>query len=101
LPHLNALSDKYAGKGVKVVVVDVIGSKALTEKMIADAQYKASPVVLDEKELAHKDYGITATPTTFIVDSAGRMIFKHLGYGPGMENMFDKEIELLQARKTT
>jgi len=84
-----------------VVAVDVIGSKALTEKMIADVGYKASPVVLDEKELAHKEYGITATPTTFIVDPAGRMIFKHLGYGPGMENMFEKEIDLLQARKTT
>jgi len=81
--------------------VDVIGSKTLTEKMIADAGYKGSPVLIDEKELAHKDYNITATPTTFIVDPAGRMIFKHLGYGPGMEQMFEKEVDMLLARKTT
>jgi thiol-disulfide isomerase/thioredoxin len=101
LPHLDALNSKYANRGVRVVVVDVIGSKALTGKMIANAGYNGSPVLLDEKELAHKEYGITATPTTFVVDPAGRMIFKHLGYGPGMEIMFDKEVDLLLARTTT
>jgi hypothetical protein len=28
------------------------------------------------------------------------MIFKHVGYGPGMEKVLEREIEMLLARKT-
>jgi thiol-disulfide isomerase/thioredoxin len=100
LPHLDALDAKYETKGVRVVVVDVTGRKELTDKVISEAAYKA-PVLLDDKGFSRQEYKITATPTTFVVDQAGRMIFKHVGYGPGMETMFDKEIEALLGKKTT
>lgn len=100
MPHLDALSAKYEARGVKIVVVDVTGRKELTGKVIADAAYKA-PVLLDDKGFSRQEYKITATPTTYVVDQAGRMIFKHVGYGPGMEGMFEKEIEALLGRKTT
>jgi hypothetical protein len=94
------LSSKYEAQGIKVVVVDVTGRKELTEKVAADASYRA-PVLLDDKDFSRTEYKIMATPTTFIVDPSGRMVFKHVGYGPGMEKMYEKEIDLLLARKTT
>jgi thiol-disulfide isomerase/thioredoxin len=99
LPHLDALNGKYEGEGVRVIVIDVTGRKELTEKLAEETSYKAS-ILLDETDFSDKEYNIIATPTTYVVDQAGRMIFKHLGYGPGMETMFEKEIEMLLARKT-
>lgn len=100
MPHLAALNSKYEAQGVKVIVIDVTGRKELTDKVAADASYGA-PVLLDDKGFSRAEYKIVATPTTFVVDQSGRMIFKHVGYGPGMERMYEKEIDLLLARKTT
>jgi len=100
LPHLSALSSKYEAQGIKVVVVDVTGRKELTDKVAADASYPG-PVLLDDKGFSRTEYKIMATPTTFVVDPSGRMVFKHVGYDPGMEKMYEKEIDLLLARKTT
>jgi cytochrome oxidase Cu insertion factor (SCO1/SenC/PrrC family) len=94
------MNTKYAAKGARVVVVDVTGRKELTEKVIADAAFTA-PVLLDNTELSRKEYNVLATPTTYIVDPSGKMIFKHIGYGPGMEKMLEREIDLLLGRKTT
>lgn len=79
--------------------IDVTGRKELTQKVAAEASYKP-PVLVDDKELSRKEYKVTATPTTCIVDPSGKMIFRHVGYGPGMEKMLEKEIDLLLARRT-
>jgi thiol-disulfide isomerase/thioredoxin len=100
LPHLDALNTKYEARGIKVVVIDVTGRKELTDKVAAEASYKA-PVLLDDKGFSRSEYKIMATPTTFVVDQSGRMVFKHVGYSPGMERMYEKEIEMLLAIKTT
>ena len=98
MPHLDELNTKYAANGVQVLAIDVSGRKDLTQKVITNASYKA-PVLLDEKGLSRKEYKIMATPTTCIVDQSGRTIFRHVGYGPGMEKIFEKELDLLLARK--
>jgi len=94
------MNTKYSGKGVQVLVIDVTGRKDATQKVATEIAYKA-PVLLDDKEFARKAYSILGTPTTYIVDPSGRMIFKHVGYGPGMEKVLEQEIDLLLARKTT
>jgi cytochrome c biogenesis protein CcmG/thiol:disulfide interchange protein DsbE len=99
LPHLDALNSKYAAEGVQVLAIDVTGRKELTQKMATEASYKA-PVLVDDKGFSRQQYKVTATPTTCIVDPSGKTIFRHVGYGPGMEKVLEKEIELLLARKT-
>ena len=94
MPQLEALYTKYSGEGVKVILVDASNRRELTQKMIDDTGV-TMPVLLDDKDISRKDYGVPATPTTFIIDAGGRIIFKHVGYGEGMEEMFEKEIDLL------
>lgn len=98
MPHLDELYTKYAAKGVEILAIDVSGRKDLTQKVTADAGYKA-PVLIDDKGFSRDQYKIRATPTTCIVDPSGKVIFRHLGYGPGMEKTFEREIELLLAKK--
>jgi peroxiredoxin len=100
LPQLEALYGKYAAEGVVIILVDASNRKELTEKII-DETAVTMPVLLDDEDISGESYGVFATPTTVIVDSAGRMIFKHIGFGEGMEDMFEKEIELLLERQTT
>ncbi len=94
MPQLEALYTKYSVEGVKVILVDASNRRELTQKMIDDVAV-TMPVLLDDKEISDKDYEVQATPTTFIIDAGGRVIFKHIGYGEGMETMFEKEINLL------
>jgi hypothetical protein len=100
LPHLKAFSDKYDPDQVAVILVDVRNLKELTQKMAADSSL-TMPVLLDGDDVSGDMYGVYATPTTFIVDQAGRAIFKHIGYGEGQEVMLEAEIELLLERGTT
>lgn len=100
MPQLEALYNKYGAKGIEVVIVDASNRKRLTEKVISEASVSL-PVLLDDKDISDKDYGVYATPTTLIVDSAGRIVFRHIGYGQGMERMFEKEIELLLQRSAS
>ena len=93
------MNGKYADKGVKIIAVDVSNRKDLTQKLMTDLPYTA-PTLLDNAEVSRKQYNVVATPTTFLIDPAGRMIFKHVGYGPGMEKVLEREIEMLLARKT-
>jgi thioredoxin-related protein len=91
---------KFVNRGVEFVVIDASNRKEQTLKIVSEKS-PALTVVLDEEGAAWDDYQVYATPTTLIVDPAGKIIFKHVGYGPGMEKMLEKEIDLLLQRQTT
>ena len=42
-------------------------------------------------------YGVAVIPTTVVIDQAGRLMFRHVGFAEGMEELFTKEIETLLA----
>ena len=83
-----------------MILIDVRNMKEQTGKMVEDESL-TMPVLLDGEGISRELYGVYATPTTFIVDQAGRAIFKHIGYGEGQEVMLETEIELLLERGTT
>lgn len=94
------LSEEYGGRGVEVLVIDASNRKELTEEVVTGASLTV-PVLLDDQDISGETYGVFATPTTFVVDTAGRIMFKHIGYGPGMEGMLQREVALLLKRQTT
>jgi hypothetical protein len=91
---------KYSEMGVDIVVVDASNRKEAKEEIMTEHAITL-PVVLDSEDISHQGYKIYATPTTLIVDRGGRVIFKHIGFGPGVEKMMEKEIDLLLERETT
>lgn len=42
-------------------------------------------------------YGVRGIPTTVILDDAGRVMFRHVGFADGMQEQFTKEVETLLA----
>jgi peroxiredoxin len=47
-----------------------------------------------------KDYHGRRTPTTFLIDKTGKVRFVHRNFNPGMEKIFEREIEALLAEST-
>ena len=56
------------------------------------------PIVNDDQDVAKKLFAVTGTPTNLMLDEAGRVFFRSMGYGPGHEAMYAAEIEYLLAR---
>ena len=82
---------------MEVILIDASNRAELTRKMIEEAAV-SMPVLLDDKDVTGESYGVFATPTTFIIDPAGRIIFTHIGFSEGMEAVLDREIDLLLQR---
>lgn len=87
----------HSDRGVEVVIIDVRNSKEHTKKVMDEAGITAV-VLLDDKRLSYEVFEIIGTPTTIIVDSQGRAVFKHIGYAEHMQDMMSTEIEALLSR---
>ena len=58
-------------------------------------------VLTDPTGATFEAYRVSAIPTTVIVDQSGRVAYRHVGYSPGGEETFAREIEALLARSGT
>ena len=56
------------------------------------------PNVFDTDNVAVERYGVAATPTTYLVDEEGRIIWRRYGYLPGEEVRLREKVEGLLAR---
>jgi peroxiredoxin len=54
-------------------------------------------ILNDTDRSAFTAYNVRGIPTTVVVDHEGRVMFRHVGFGEGMEEQFAKEIETLLA----
>lgn len=82
---------------MEVIIIDARNSKEPTSKVM-DEESVTAVVLLDDKSLAYEVFEISGTPTTLIVDSKGRAIFRHLGYAEHMQETMSAEIEALLSR---
>lgn len=54
------------------------------------------PVLLDAGPVFER-YGVGPIPTTFIIDPAGDIVSRHVGYGDGMEERLEAALTALLA----
>jgi hypothetical protein len=52
-------------------------------------------ILVGGKKVAREMYKIRGTPTTYIINGDGMIVFKHVGYYPGLESAMEKEIQSL------
>lgn len=74
--------------------MDVSNQKSRTLKVIEKTEV-TFPVLLDDKSVGRNLYKIRGTPTTYMIDKEGNVVFRHIGYYQGMETVLMKEVRNL------
>ena len=91
-----ALDEKMQGRPVEIVSIDA-GRRPKAALEFLDEHGAVHSLLNDPDRVAFGAYGVRGIPTTVIVDQSGRLMFRHVGFSEGMEELFEKEIETLLA----
>ena len=86
--------DGYADSGLGVVLLEYGGGWKHQEiESWLDKQGSSLPVLLGaDREWLDEKYNIRGTPTKFILDEKGGVLFRQWGYGPGIEKILEAQI---------
>ena len=99
LPKFQALYDKYKASG-KVVFLGMNwerpGEPAARMKLVTDfmANNKYTfPVVIDHDRVAVQSYELEGFPTVYMIDGAGNIRYRNVGYEEGVEQILEAQLE--------
>jgi peroxiredoxin len=94
MPLLENIHKKYQKFGFTVFGVNVDNDSSKADKILKDIPV-SFPVLYDPDGKVSKLYNVNAMPTTVMVDRNGNMRYLHLGYKPGYEDDYIKQIKTL------
>lgn len=93
-PELQRIYVTYRDRGLEMVWINVLPEE---ERLIAawrsEHGYTVPVLVGATLRSLQNDYGIAMTPTHFLLDADGRVLWKHAGYKPGDEKTLVDRIE--------
>jgi thiol-disulfide isomerase/thioredoxin len=90
-PALDQIYAKYKPMGFTLVAINVESEKADAEKFLA-ATPASFPILFDPDNKVSGSYGVSAMPTTVLVDRQGRVRWLHRAYKPGDEAKYIEQI---------
>jgi peroxiredoxin len=85
---------KYSDYPFTVVAVESRGDRTGARKLMEENNYSFT-VLFDTERIHSKDYHVIGFPTSFILDKEGNIVFRHVGFYPGMEVIMENEIREL------
>ena len=94
LPQLNRLYEKYRSAGLVVLGVNLDDDQRKANDLAGQLGLKF-PVLLDTDKAVSRLYGVSAMPSTLLIDRDGKVRYVHLGYLTGYEEMYDRQIREL------
>lgn len=80
--HLQTLYSKLNTRGLQVIGVNKGEKKETVQKFAADSKTTFSLVVDNPGQKVAEQYGVSVYPTTYILDSAGKVIDRCIGFDP-------------------
>lgn len=97
LPMLQRLHEKYADKGLEVVVVSIDDPKSAAKvKPLVREQRYTFDVLLDTQTKVVSIYNPKkVVPFTSVIDKSGNLVAEKFGFQPGDEVKFEKELQTL------
>jgi thiol-disulfide isomerase/thioredoxin len=101
MPHIQALHDEYAGKGVRILAVNVEGTPDLArwDKLVRDyvATTKLTVTVVNDFDYkVNQAYKVVAFPTVLVIDKTGTIRYANQGYNPAVREILKAQIESLR-----
>ena len=95
-PQLAALRSEFGSRGLEVVAVNVDTDRRKAQAFVA-ARPSAMIVTLDPRGRLLQLFGAAAVPASFVLDRAGSVRFRHLGYTDETLGAYRREIAELLA----
>ena len=92
IPDLIELQDKYGGR-LQIIGLSVDTGSQETVKRFVQERKINYPVAIASPELEAKFGGVMGLPTSFLVDTEGRVVQKHVGLHEPI--LYDREIRVL------
>lgn len=93
-PALDEMYRKYRPLGFTLVGINVESDKADAERFLGQRPV-GFPILFDPDNRASGRYGVSAMPTTVLVDRRGRLRWQHEAYRPGDEAAYIERIRAL------
>ena len=94
LPEVQKIYDKYKDKGLSVVWINILPEENNLVAGWEMAKNLTVPVLIGGSQAAlQKDYGINSTPSTYLLDEQGRILFHEDGYKRGDEKTIQEKVE--------
>ena len=97
IPEFIALQKQYAAQGLTVVGVSLDTDGASVVKSFMKRNGMNYPVVIGDEKIASDYGGISAIPTTFVLDRTGNIVTSHQGFASQV--VFESEIRPLLEQK--
>ncbi len=94
MPLLDALHARYKALGFRLLGVNVDEDSASAQALLDEIPVSFT-ILFDPKNRLADRYAIEAMPTTILIDRDGRRRYMHLGYLPGYEQDYEREIKAL------
>lgn len=96
LPALQGLADKYAGSGATFYWVSINSAKHGARNYASDADLQAFAarhglkvgVLRDPDQAAYRALGLTGLPGMVVIDKAGQIAHRHIGFDPRRAESF-------------
>lgn len=93
-PFMNALQDSYGKQGLTVLAVDVDHDRADAQRFLQ--RYPADfRVLFDPDGRTAEAFQLMGMPTTVLIDRAGRVRYRHLGFQIDSRSQYEQEIRQL------
>ena len=96
-PWLNSLNERYAGKGLTIVAIDLD-----KDRRAADAFLEEFPasflVAYDPAGRTAEAYRVSAMPSSFLIGPTGALLSSHAGFDPRKVDAIETSIQEACAR---
>jgi peroxiredoxin len=91
MPVLKNFQKKYGNQGLVVVGVNV-DDEAKSGIAFAEKNKVDFKLLFDEGKKLIKEAGVSTMPSSFMVDSKGKIVYIHKGFRMGDDKVYEKEI---------
>jgi len=98
-PALDQIYRKYKPMGFTIVAINVESEKADAERFLGKTPV-SFPILFDPDNKVSSNYGVSAMPTTFLVDRQGKLRWQHRAYKPGDEAKYIEQIRAMLREKS-
>lgn len=90
-PALDQIYSRYKPMGFALVAINVESEKSDAERFLGQRPV-SFPILFDPDNKVSGSYGVSAMPTTVLVDRQGRVRWQHRAYKPGDEAQYVEQV---------